>query len=111
MPSLFAALNVSIGTLRRLLKAKRIRSHSNAIKPSLTEENKRNRLQICISMFNSYGLSHDPGFKGMYNIIHIDEKWFYMTKKSKNYFFEKAKLAHSNWHQGESKSHIFSCAS
>ncbi|KAF7820639.1 mariner transposase [Senna tora] len=25
-------------------------------------------------------------FIGMYNIIHIDEKWFYMTKRSRNYY-------------------------
>ena len=26
-------------------------------------------------------IPHDAIFVGMYNIIHIDEKWFYMTKK------------------------------
>ena len=28
---------------------------------------------------------HDPIFIGKYNIIHIDEKWFYMMKKFENY--------------------------
>lgn len=32
------------------------------------------------------GIPHDPIFKSMHNTIHIDEKWFYMTKKSKNYY-------------------------
>lgn len=37
-------------------------------------------------MLESDSIPHDPTFKGMYNIIHIDEKWFYMTKKSENYY-------------------------
>jgi hypothetical protein len=32
------------------------------------------------------GIPHDPVFKSMQNIIHIDEKWFYMSKKSENYY-------------------------
>lgn len=37
-------------------------------------------------MLDAASMPHDPSFVGMYNIIHIDEKWFYMTKKSKNYY-------------------------
>ncbi|CAI8602743.1 unnamed protein product [Vicia faba] len=32
------------------------------------------------------GTPHDPMFKSMHNIIHIDEKWFYMTKKYEKYY-------------------------
>jgi hypothetical protein len=27
-----------------------------------------------------------PKFTNMHNMVHIDEKWFYMTKKDKNYY-------------------------
>ena len=37
-------------------------------------------------MLNESSIPHDAIFVGMYNIIHIDEKWFYMTKKSENYY-------------------------
>lgn len=37
-------------------------------------------------MLESDSIPHDPIFKGMYNIIHIDEKWFYMTKKTEKYY-------------------------
>ncbi|XP_039118935.1 uncharacterized protein LOC120255103 [Dioscorea cayenensis subsp. rotundata] len=37
-------------------------------------------------MIEESSMPHDPTFKGMYNVIHIDEKWFYMTKKSENYY-------------------------
>jgi hypothetical protein len=37
-------------------------------------------------MLESSTIPHDPTFKTMDNIVHIDEKWFYMTKKSMNYY-------------------------
>ncbi|XP_050875169.1 uncharacterized protein LOC127078783 [Lathyrus oleraceus] len=33
---------------------------------------------------NTPYIDHDLEFKSMHNIVHIDEKWFYMTKKSAN---------------------------
>jgi phosphoribosyl-AMP cyclohydrolase len=84
--TLSCAMNVSKSTLHRYIKLGVIRRHSNAIKPSLNEEHKRARLQFCISMLDGASLPHDPIFSGLYNIIYIDEKWFYMTKKSENYY-------------------------
>ncbi|XP_057440743.1 uncharacterized protein LOC130732769 [Lotus japonicus] len=52
----------------------------------MKEENKTARLKFCLSMMESATIPHDPIFKAMYNIVHIDEKWFYMTKKSTNYY-------------------------
>ena len=37
-------------------------------------------------MLETSSLPHELKFIGMYNIVHIDEKWFYMTKKSKKYY-------------------------
>jgi hypothetical protein len=41
-------LDVSKGTLSRCIQSKEIQRHSNAIKPALTEENKKAELQFCI---------------------------------------------------------------
>ncbi|KAL7152803.1 hypothetical protein ABFS83_04G123300 [Erythranthe nasuta] len=68
------------------LKSGQIRRHSSTIKPFLMEENKRSRLQFCLSMLDSNSMPHDPTFIGMYNTVHIDEKWFWMTTKSENYY-------------------------
>ncbi|XP_065847377.1 uncharacterized protein [Euphorbia lathyris] len=84
--SLSSAINISPSILARRLKFGKIRRHSNAIKPILKEENKRSRLQFCLSMLEANTIPHEPIFKGMYNMVHIDEKWFYMTKKSENYY-------------------------
>ncbi|KAL7098802.1 hypothetical protein ACP275_09G041400 [Erythranthe tilingii] len=50
------------------------------------QENKRSRLEFWLSMLEGNSIHHDPIFRGMYNIIHIDEKWFQLTKKSEHYY-------------------------
>ena len=86
LESLACSLKMSKTTLFNRVKVGAIRRHSNAIKPFLKEENKRSRLQFYLSMLEKSSIPHDPIFMGMYTIIHIDEKWFYMTKKSENYY-------------------------
>ncbi|XP_050220689.1 uncharacterized protein LOC126671037 [Mercurialis annua] len=86
LASLACSMKMSKSTCVRLLQSGAIKRHSNAIKPFLKEENKKSRLQFCISMLEEDSIPHDPIFKGMYNIVHIDEKWFYMTKKKENYY-------------------------
>ncbi|WOG98144.1 hypothetical protein DCAR_0417485 [Daucus carota subsp. sativus] len=80
------ALKISSSTLHRALETGKIRRHSNAIKPLLKDENKKARLQFCLSMIDINSLPHQPQFIDMDNIIHIDEKWFNMTKKSETYY-------------------------
>ncbi|KAF7833179.1 mariner transposase [Senna tora] len=84
--SLAYALKISKATTYRLLNSGVIRRHSNAIKPLLKEGNMKSRIEFCLSMLEPCSIPHDPIFIGMYNIIHIDEKWFYMTKRSRNYY-------------------------
>ncbi|GAA0148874.1 hypothetical protein LIER_36814 [Lithospermum erythrorhizon] len=86
LDSLSNALHVSYSVLFRRFKEGLFRRHSNAIKPHLREENKRSRLQFCISMLDPSTLTSKPKFVDMYNVVHIDEKWFYMTQKNNNYY-------------------------
>ena len=37
-------------------------------------------------MLDSLSLPDDPSFKSLYNVIYIDEKWFYRTKKNQIYY-------------------------
>ena len=37
-------------------------------------------------MLDKNSLPHNPQFMDMENTIHIDEKWFYLTKKSETYY-------------------------
>ncbi|XP_010516452.1 PREDICTED: uncharacterized protein LOC104792102 [Camelina sativa] len=84
--TLAEALGISHSTLYKRVKEGLLRRHSNALKPHLKEENKVARLRFCLSMLDPNSLNHEPKFIDMYNIVHIDEKWFYMTKRKENYY-------------------------
>lgn len=84
--SLAASLDVSCTSLFRCLKGGLIKRHTNAIKPSLNADNMRARLEFCISMLDSSTMPDDPKFAAMHDVVHIDEKWFYMTKKTETYY-------------------------
>lgn len=84
--SVACAMDVSKSTLIRWKKRGEIKRHTNPLKPILKDENKRARLQFCMTMLDKETLPHDPSFINMYNVVHIDEKWFYMTKKSETYY-------------------------
>ncbi|GER31849.1 transposon protein [Striga asiatica] len=62
-----------------------LRRHSSAIKPHLKDENK-SQLEFCLSMLDESAMLNEPKFKGMYNYVHIHEKWFYLTKKEQTYY-------------------------
>ncbi|KAF7112452.1 hypothetical protein RHSIM_RhsimUnG0227600 [Rhododendron simsii] len=85
--SLAAAMKVPKTTIHRRIKEGKIRPHSNALKPYLSEQAKKARLQFCLSMLEpSEDESQPRKFKSMYNYVHIDEKWFYMTKEAESYY-------------------------
>lgn len=60
-------------------------------------ENKVVWLRFCLSMLDPHSLNHEPKFIDMYNIVHNDEKWFYMTKRKENhYLFPKKKTPYGH---------------
>jgi len=79
-------LKINKSSLSKIQKRGGIKHHTSAIKPYLTEANKIERLKFFLSMLDSSKKPHDPTFKMMHNIVRIDEKWFYMTKKSMKYY-------------------------
>ncbi|XP_017240013.1 uncharacterized protein LOC108212812 [Daucus carota subsp. sativus] len=86
LESLAYAINVSKSTLHRNFKSGRLRRHSNHVKPYLKDSNKKARAQFSLSMIDKSSLPHDPHFKDMNDMIHIDEKWFYISKKAEKYY-------------------------
>jgi hypothetical protein len=59
-----------------------IKHVSNAIKPYLTEQNKKDWLKWCLSMLDPRTIPSEPLFKGMFDYVFIDEKWFNITNKT-----------------------------
>lgn len=84
--SLASQLNVSTSTLHRALKQGKLRRHSNTLKPILKDENKKGRLRFCVSIIDANSLPNQPRFIDMHNIVHIDEKWFYTTSKTRRFY-------------------------
>lgn len=83
--SLSMGLGISLSIHKRV-KEGTIRHHTNVIKPRLTDENMKGILEVCLSMLDKDTLTYELKFLDMYIIMHIDEKWFYMTKKMHKYY-------------------------
>ena len=79
---LATSMGVSKTTVHRWIVASMIRVHCNSLKPILTEENKQSRFEMALSF-------RDPGNLGQYqdmrDRIHIDEKWFFLTRAKERY--------------------------
>ena len=84
--SVAARLGCSKATVWRWVKAGLIRPHTSAIKPNLTAENKLLRLRFTIESIELDRILNKIRFKNMYNTIHVDEKWFYMTKGTQRFY-------------------------
>jgi hypothetical protein len=82
---LSSKLNMSKWKILRFLKKGLIRRHSSSIKPYLTDANKKARLKWCVDMIDK-DILDDPRFKDLFDIIFIDEKWFFLTQKSEKYY-------------------------
>ncbi|XP_057526582.1 uncharacterized protein LOC130805814 [Amaranthus tricolor] len=67
-------------------KDKVIRKHTNAIKPTLNDNNKLHRLGFALSKLQYDEQNDSFKFKLHTNIIHIDEKHFYLTRESQTYY-------------------------
>ena len=72
------AMGVSFNTVQQMLLQKDVcRVHTSSLKPTLTEENKMSRMELALSFIDKNNTSK---FENMEDLIHIDEKWFYLTK-------------------------------
>ena len=78
-------IGVPKSTLHRYFKCGEGRVHTNAVKPFLTKGNKVTRKDFCASHINR----ETNLFQDMYDCIHIDEKWFYLTNLSRRFYLGK----------------------
>jgi hypothetical protein len=85
---------VPLPTLHRLFKKGVFRRHTSALKPFLTEENKVSRVAYCLDEIDGATVTGggEVRFKGMFDRVDIDEKWFYQTSDGKNYILTAAEF-------------------
>ena len=77
------AMGVALSTVQRMLLHRDVcRIHTSSLKPTLTEENKMSRMELALSFVDKNNTSR---FENMEDLIHIDEKWFYLTKDGQRF--------------------------
>ena len=75
------ALNVSVGCVHKMVHDEGIlRKHNSSIKPTLTDDNKLQRLAWCLDHIDPNTNLYDD----MLDVIHLDEKWFNLTEVNKS---------------------------
>ena len=85
--SLSWQLGCSPTTLFRKFLSQEIKRVTNTVKPALTEKHMLNRVKFCLSMLDeTTTASGKPWFINMHRIVHIDEKFFNMSKVNRNYY-------------------------
>ncbi|WCJ24690.1 hypothetical protein M5689_006630 [Euphorbia peplus] len=84
--SLSKAMSLPKSTVHRRIKEGKIRPHTNAVKPSLTPDNLKARLEFCLSMVDRDSFNTSLSFTNMHERIHIDEKWFCISNASQRYY-------------------------
>jgi DNA-binding Lrp family transcriptional regulator len=89
--ALSSSIGVSASTVQRRLKeGNDIRRMSSSVKPFLTEKNKIERMSFAISQIENQSLLiGEPVFNPLYDVVHIDEKWFYMKMDTERYILVK----------------------
>ena len=77
------AMGVSLNTVQRILLQEDVcRVHTSSLKPTLTEENKMSKIKLALLFIDKHNTSK---FEDMEDLIHIDEKWFYLTKDGQHF--------------------------
>lgn len=85
--TLSAATGLSIGLLQRAKKRGDLVKKNIVVKPALTDDNKLERLEFCLKHIDT----SEPTlpYLKMDNIVHIDEKWFYLCRIKNSYYLAK----------------------
>ncbi|XP_074297014.1 uncharacterized protein LOC141627685 [Silene latifolia] len=86
MEKLAAKLGVGYGTVQRWVKSGILKRISSPLHPALTEANKINRLIFSLNSIYVDLSEKLIKFKDMSQQVHIDEKWFYITKEVDRYY-------------------------
>ncbi|XP_021727148.1 uncharacterized protein LOC110694276 [Chenopodium quinoa] len=80
------ALKISHSTVHNLKRKGRLRTHTTCNKPALSSDHKVARLRWILSHINPFTENQDPTFVDMRNVIHCDEKWFYLNPDKRRFY-------------------------
>lgn len=75
------AAGVSKYMVTELFRQGLLKRRSGRIKPALTDENKLRRVEYALSFIDDVSLMFEP----MFDVVHVDEKWFNADKDKRSY--------------------------
>ncbi|CAN0422231.1 unnamed protein product, partial [Ascophyllum nodosum] len=101
--SVAAAIDLPKTTFRRRMKDLGVKSHTRFLKPLLSNAHKLKRLRWARS-FAGTTTGGIRRFKGMGNVVHVDEKWWYICKDKQRYYVFDGETPPTR--KLQSKSHI-----
>ena len=104
------AMGVALSTVQRMLMHRDVcHVYTSSLKPTLTEENNMSRMALALSFVDKNNTSK---FENMEDLIHINEKWFYLTKDGQRFIIvvdEKEPYRYVQ-HKSFSTKSMFLCA-
>ncbi|XP_021840380.2 uncharacterized protein [Spinacia oleracea] len=81
-------LGITRGTIHRMIKRGGIKPHTNPLHPGLGDPNKIARMAYISGMLVGDAPETKTRYKP-YDYVHLDEKWFYLTKKSQRCYLAR----------------------
>jgi hypothetical protein len=107
--ALSAKLDIPLSSLHRLRQTALVR-HVSAIKPMLTDEHKVMRVEYALSMRDSK--NNNKTYQNLYDMVHVDEKWFWMTREREVYILahDEEPPERTTQHKGYISKVMFLCA-
>ncbi|KAL6494271.1 hypothetical protein OROGR_031071 [Orobanche gracilis] len=85
-------MGVSKSLVHEWVKAKKLVPHTSAVKPFLTSQDKLTRLNWSLGQLAGLIEGGKLMFQTMHNTIHVDEKWFYLTKERGRYYLAPGEI-------------------
>ncbi|XP_010669055.1 uncharacterized protein LOC104886291 [Beta vulgaris subsp. vulgaris] len=82
-------IGVSKSKIHRMVQRGLIRPHTNPLHPGLKEANKLTRLEWILKLLMGDNLLTKRKYFPMYDFVHLDEKWFYLSNKSQRVYLAK----------------------
>ena len=79
-------INIPLSSLHKIRKEGLLKPHRVTLKPTMTEQHKANRLEYALKQVDTNTLNlREIRFRHHHHDIHVDEKWFYLTKEGQRY--------------------------
>lgn len=79
-------LKIPPSSVYSLLKRGKLRSHTSSTHPKLTEDHKIQRMKWVLQHILPATRTQPPKFVDMQNVVHIDEKWFYLSPDMRRFY-------------------------